>query len=105
MGVSHLVRFGNTAAKVPDAWVQVMRQQSETPVQKLFKAGSRAQLDVLNAQQQMTLTQRDLAQARYVFLLSKLRLASLAGDDALTSANEVNAFFFPVSAAIPGAQK
>ena len=36
---------------------------------------------------------------------SKLRLASLAGDDALTSVNEVNAFFFPVSAAISGAQK
>ncbi len=38
-GVSHLVRFGATPAKVPDAWVQGMRQQSEAPVQKMFKAG------------------------------------------------------------------
>jgi outer membrane protein/protease secretion system outer membrane protein len=73
--------------------------------QMSLKAGSRTQLDVLNAQQQMTLAQRDLAQARYVFLLSKLRLASLAGDDALTSVNEVNAFFFPVSATLSVAQK
>jgi len=73
--------------------------------QMSLKAGARTQLDVLNAQQQYTMTLRDLAQARYVYLLSKLRLASLAGDDALTSVNEVNAFFFPVSAAISGAQK
>ena len=73
--------------------------------QMSLKAGARTQLDVLNAQQQYTMTLRDLAQARYVYLLSKLRLASLAGDDALTSVNEINAFFFPVSAATSGAQK
>ena len=80
-------------------------EQMMKSTQMSLKAGSRTQLDVLNAQQQMTLAQRDLAQARYVFLLSKLRLASLAGDDALTSVNEVNAFFFPVSATLSGAQK
>jgi outer membrane protein/protease secretion system outer membrane protein len=80
-------------------------EQMMKSTQMSLKAGSRTQLDVLNAQQQMTLAQRDLAQARYVFLLSKLRLASLAGDDALTSVNEVNAFFFPVSANLSGAQK
>jgi protease secretion system outer membrane protein len=55
------------------------------------KAGSRTQLDVLNAQQQYTLALRDLAQARMVYLLSKVRLASLVGDDALTSVEQVNA--------------
>ena len=37
------------------------------------KAGSRTQLDVLNAQQQYTLALRDLAQARLAYLLSKVR--------------------------------
>jgi protease secretion system outer membrane protein len=48
-------------------------------------------LDVLNAQQQYTLALRDLAQARMVYLLSKVRLASLVGDDALVSVEQVNA--------------
>ena len=56
-----------------------------------LKAGSRTQLDVLNAQQQYTLALRDLAQARYVYLMSKIKLASLAGDDAFASVDEVNA--------------
>ena len=58
--------------------------------QMSMKAGSRTQLDVLNAQQQYTMALRDLAQARYIYLLSKIRLASLAGDDASVSVNEVN---------------
>jgi outer membrane protein/protease secretion system outer membrane protein len=59
--------------------------------QMSLKAGSRTQLDVLNAQQQYTLALRDLAQARYVYLMSKVRLSSLAGDDAVTSVDAVNA--------------
>ena len=58
--------------------------------QMSMKAGSRTQLDVLNAQQQYTMALRDLAQARYIYLLSKIKLASLAGDDASASVNEVN---------------
>jgi protease secretion system outer membrane protein len=54
------------------------------------KAGSRTQLDVLNAQQQYTLALRDLAQARLVYLLSKVRLSSLVGDDANASVEQVN---------------
>jgi outer membrane protein/protease secretion system outer membrane protein len=46
---------------------------------------------VLNAQQQYTLALRDLSQARMVFLLSKVRLASLVGDDAMVSVEQVNA--------------
>ena len=58
--------------------------------QMSMKAGSRTQLDVLNAQQQYTMALRNLAQARYIYLLSKIKLASLAGDDASVSVNEVN---------------
>ncbi len=43
------------------------------------KGGVRINLDVLNAQQQLFQTQRDLAQARYNYLLSYLRLRGAAG--------------------------
>jgi outer membrane protein/protease secretion system outer membrane protein len=65
--------------------------------QMSFKAGSRTQLDVLNAQQQYTLAMRDLAQARFVYLMSKVKLASLAGDDALSSVDEINASLISVA--------
>jgi outer membrane protein/protease secretion system outer membrane protein len=66
-------------------------EQMMKSTQMSLKAGSRTQLDVLNAQQQYTLALRDLAQARMVYLLSKVRLASLVGDDALASVEQVNA--------------
>ena len=66
-------------------------EQMLKSTQMSLKAGSRTQLDVLNAQQQLTLALRDLAQARMVYLLSKVRLASLVGDDALVSVEQVNA--------------
>jgi outer membrane protein/protease secretion system outer membrane protein len=68
-------------------------EQMMQSTQMSFKAGSRTQLDVLNAQQQYTMALRDLAQARYVFLISKLKLASIAGDDVVTFVDEINAFF------------
>ena len=66
-------------------------EQMMKSTQMSQKAGSRTQLDVLNAQQQYTLALRDLAQARLVYLLSKVRLASLVGDDANASVEQVNA--------------
>ena len=65
-------------------------EQMMKSTQMSFKAGSRTQLDVLNAQQQYTMALRDLAQARFVYLMSKVKLASLAGDDAAASVDEVN---------------
>ena len=65
-------------------------EQMMKSTQMSLKAGSRTQLDVLNAQQQYTLALRDLAQARFVYLMSKVKLAALAGDDAVTSVDEVN---------------
>ena len=66
-------------------------EQMMKSTQMSLKAGSRTQLDVLNAQQQYTLAMRDLAQARFVYLMSKVRLASLVGDDAAASVDEINA--------------
>ena len=77
--------------------VRALEQAARSAEQMLMstqmsnKAGSRSQLDVLNAQQQYTLALRDLAQARFVYLMSKVKLASLAGDEALASVDEVNA--------------
>ena len=65
-------------------------EQMMMSTQMSQKAGSRTQLDVLNAQQQYTLALRDLAQARLVYLLSKVRLSSLVGDDAMGSVEQVN---------------
>ena len=55
--------------------------------QKSFKAGSRTMLDILNAEQQRMTVQRDLAQARYAYLISKIKLLALIGEaDALAVA-------------------
>ena len=43
------------------------------------EVGVRTQIDVLNAHQQLSQTQRDLAQARYNYILALLRLKSAAG--------------------------
>ena len=55
-----------------------------------FAAGVRTTIDVLNAEQQKTMALRDLAQARYVYLVSQMRLQSLAGEDRLESVRQVN---------------
>lgn len=46
---------------------------------KSFQAGSRTVLDVLNAEQQRVMVLRDLAQARYMYLVAKVRLLALVG--------------------------
>ena len=47
--------------------------------QKSFQAGSRTVLDISNAEQQRMVVQRDLAQSRYMYLISKIRLLALVG--------------------------
>jgi protease secretion system outer membrane protein len=44
-----------------------------------IKGGVRINLDLLNAQQQLYASRRDLAQARYNYLLAYLRLRNAAG--------------------------
>jgi outer membrane protein len=52
--------------------------------------GVRTSVDVLNAQQQVFQTRRDLQQARYNFLLNTLRLKAAAGQLNDTDVDEVN---------------
>jgi outer membrane protein len=52
--------------------------------------GVRTSVDVLNAQQQVYQTRRDLQQARYNYLLNTLRLKAAAGQLAETDVQDVN---------------
>ena len=70
-------------------------EQAVLSNQKSFQAGSRTTVDVLNAQQQKTTAQRDLAQARYLYLVSRLRLQALAGEDRQSSVSQVNSALAP----------
>ena len=65
-------------------------QQLVQSSKRSFEAGSRSTVDVLNAEQQLQSTLRDLAEARYVYLLSRVRLRALVGMDREQSIGEVN---------------
>ncbi|MES2609856.1 MAG: TolC family outer membrane protein [Pseudomonadota bacterium] len=67
-------------------------EQAVLSNQMSFKAGARTTLDVLNAEQQKTTALRDLAQARYLYVASRLRLQSLAGDERAAAVSEINAW-------------
>ena len=70
-------------------------QQAYNGVREEATLGARTTLDVLNAEQQKTLALRDLAQARYLYLVSRLRLQSLAGEDRQAIVAEINAWLVP----------
>ena len=61
-----------------------------TSSRRAFQAGSRTRLDVLTAEQQLQAARRDLAQARYLYLISRVRLQALAGGDKEGSMTEIN---------------
>ena len=63
--------------------------------QKSFQAGSRTVLDVLNAQEQRMVVLRDLAQARFMYLISKIRLLALVGDADVQAVAEMNRVLQP----------
>ena len=62
---------------------------------KSKSAGVRTMLDVLNAEQQLAQVKRDLVQARYLYLMARLRLASLVGKAPLEAITEVAQAFNP----------
>ena len=69
-------------------------EQAVVSNRKSFQAGSRTTLDVLNAEQQNH-GMRDLAQARYLYLVSRLRLQSLVYEDRLANVAQVNRWLMP----------
>lgn len=60
-----------------------------------IKGGVRINLDLLNAQQQMYGARRDLAQSRYNYLLSYLRLRNAAGTLSGADLHDVARYFVP----------
>jgi protease secretion system outer membrane protein len=64
-----------------DALVKAVASNRELvkATEQSIKGGVRVNLDLLNAQQQLVTSQRDLAQARYGYLLALLRLRAAAG--------------------------
>ena len=60
-----------------------------------FEAGNRTLVDTLKAEQQKSSAQRDLAQARFVYLISRVRLQALAGGPKTEVIEEINAVLKP----------
>jgi outer membrane protein len=60
-----------------------------------YKVGVRVNIDVLNAQTQLNLTQRDLARARYDVVVNGLRLRQASGELRPDDVNAVNALLAP----------
>ena len=65
-------------------------QQALLSSQKSLQAGARTTVDVLNSEQQLTVAQRDLAQARYGYVLAHLKLQMLAGQERMANVDAVN---------------
>lgn len=61
--------------------------------QKGIQAGVRTQIDLLNAEQQLMLAKRDLAQARLLFIMARLRLLALSGSIEEATLVEINSYF------------
>jgi outer membrane protein/protease secretion system outer membrane protein len=76
---------------------QVVRsaEQLVLSTNKSKLAGVRTMLDVLNAEQQLAQVKRDLVQARYLYLMARLRLAALVGKPPLEAITEVAQAFNP----------
>ncbi|MCX7169731.1 MAG: TolC family outer membrane protein [Proteobacteria bacterium] len=60
--------------------------------QKGYQAGTRTQIDILNAQQQRMNVRRDLAQARYLYLMARVRLQGLVGSLSEEEINLINSW-------------
>ena len=71
---------------------QAVRSTGQVAVssRRSFEAGSRTLNEVLNAEQLKVTAQRDLAQARYVYLISRVRLQSLSGSPKTEVIDEIN---------------
>lgn len=58
-----------------------------------FKAGMRTNVDILNAEEQLYTSRRDLAEAKYLYLLSRLRLKAAAGQLSEADMGDVDGYF------------
>jgi TolC family type I secretion outer membrane protein len=70
-------------------------EQSVISNRRSYEAGGRTLVDTLNAEQQKVQAQRDLAQARYVYLMSRVRLLALSGGPKAEVIDEINRMLTP----------
>jgi len=83
----------NGAAQVKALQAALVSSQSSLDSTRLgLEVGVRTQVDVLNAQQQLFSTRRDLAQATYNYILSLLKLKAAVGRLAEDDLTQVNAW-------------
>jgi len=75
-------------AKAVDSGKELVKATEQS-----IKGGVRINLDLLNAQSQLVTTQRDLAQARYSYLVGLMRLRAASGTVGQESVREIGAFF------------
>lgn len=76
---------------------QAVRSTEQVAIsnRRSFEAGSRTLVDTLNAEQQRATAQRDLTQARLVYLISRVRLHALTGGVKSEVIDEINAWLTP----------
>ena len=74
------------------ALVQAVRSTGQVALsnRRAYEAGSRTLNNTLNAEQLKVSAERDLAQARYMYLISRVRLQALAGGDKAEVIDEIN---------------
>lgn len=73
-------------------------QSAQTVVdssRRSFQAGSRTLIDILNAEEQKVSAQRNLAEARFSYLLSRIRLMSLTGQADTATIDEASGWLKP----------
>jgi protease secretion system outer membrane protein len=73
-------------------------EQSVLSSQKSFEAGARTRVDILNSQAQRLVALRDLAQARYSYIASRIQLQSLVGGDKEAPMAEANSWLTTATA-------
>ena len=88
------VSSGTAQVKALEA--ALVSSQSALDSNKLgYEVGVRINIDVLNAQQQLSTTRRDLFKARYDTLLAQLRLKAAAGSLGEDDVQQINALLEP----------
>ena len=83
LGLQVYKEFRGVTESIPriKALEQALRSADQLVISnhKSFQAGVRTLLDALNAEQQRMVVRRDLAQARHMYLTSRIRLLALVG--------------------------
>jgi len=97
LGVKVHKHFRGITENIPKvaALEQALRSAEQLIVsnKKSFQAGSRTIIDILNAEQQHMVVSRDIAQARFMYLISRINLLALVGGADMQMVNEINFAF------------